>query len=174
MDWRAGFPFFCLLMALAFVSVALVKVDETKVAEPPEHRLQPQLAEGTHFFRWRSWASSCTSVRSSRMGRFLKPALQDSAWTKRHANKFGPTVFYLLLTVGRLLGGRVLTVMSPRTCFRLSAFLGVLGAGALMTGSKPLALAGIVAAGLGFANIWPMLFSITVEEKPDAPTNSPG
>jgi fucose permease len=36
-----------------------------------------------------------------------------------------------------------------------------------MLGSKPLALAGVVAAGLGFANIWPMLFSITVEEKPD-------
>ena len=36
-----------------------------------------------------------------------------------------------------------------------------------MLGSKPLALAGVVAAGLGFANIWPMLFSITVEERPE-------
>ena len=35
-----------------------------------------------------------------------------------------------------------------------------------------LAIAGVFAAGLGFANIWPMLFSITVEEKPNAPTNS--
>jgi fucose permease len=35
-----------------------------------------------------------------------------------------------------------------------------------MIGSKPLAFAGIVASGLGFASIWPMLFSITVEEKP--------
>jgi fucose permease len=26
---------------------------------------------------------------------------------------------------------------------------------------------GIIAAGLGFANIWPMLFSITVEERPE-------
>ena len=57
--------------------------------------------------------------------------------------------------------------MSPRTCFRLSALLGLLGAVAMMFGSQPLALAGVVAAGLGFANIWPMLFSITVEEKPD-------
>ena len=57
--------------------------------------------------------------------------------------------------------------MSPRTCFRLSALLGLAGAAVLMTESKPLALAGIVAAGLGFANIWPMLFSITVEEKPE-------
>jgi len=36
----------------------------------------------------------------------------------------------------------------------------------MMTRVKELALAGIVCGGLGFANIWPMLFSITVEEKP--------
>ena len=57
--------------------------------------------------------------------------------------------------------------MTPRTCFRLSALLGLLGAGAIMTGSQTLAVAGVFAAGLGFANIWPMLFSITVEEKPE-------
>ena len=33
-----------------------------------------------------------------------------------------------------------------------------------MTGSSKLAIAGVFAAGLGFANIWPMLFSITVED----------
>jgi fucose permease len=72
-----------------------------------------------------------------------------------------------LLTIGRLTGGAVLTVMKPRTCFRLSALLGVVGGVLLMTGSKPLAIAGVFASGLGFANIWPMLFSLTVEEKPD-------
>ena len=56
--------------------------------------------------------------------------------------------------------------MSARTCFRLSALLGLVGAGAIMTGSPSLAIPGVFAAGLGFANIWPMLFSITVEEKP--------
>jgi len=30
-----------------------------------------------------------------------------------------------------------------------------------------LAIRAVIAAGLGFANIWPMLFSITVEEKPE-------
>src|SRR5262249_40188529 len=64
-------------------------------------------------------------------------------------------------------GGAVATIMSPRTFLRVSAFLGLLGAIILMTGQKPLAVAGVVAAGLGFANIWPMLFSITVEEKPE-------
>ena len=35
-----------------------------------------------------------------------------------------------------------------------------------VTPAQYFVLVGVVAAGLGFANIWPMLFSITVEEKP--------
>ena len=37
----------------------------------------------------------------------------------------------------------------------------------MMAGTKSLTLVGVVLGGLGFANIWPMLFSITVEEKPE-------
>ena len=35
MEWRAGFPFFCALMALAFVSVLSLKVEESKADVPP-------------------------------------------------------------------------------------------------------------------------------------------
>jgi len=101
------------------------------------------------------------------MGRFLFPLMKSIGIEEKTASNFGPAFFFLLLTIGRLLGGAVLTVMTPRTCYRLSALLGLIGAGALMTGSKQLAIAGVLAAGLGFANIWPMLFSITVEEKPE-------
>ena len=89
--------------------------------------------------------------------------------SEENASKFGPPFFFAVLTIGRLLGGAVLTVMSPRTFFRLSALLGLLGVGPLMTGS-PVTGASSVSCwrGLGFANIWPMLFSITVEEKPEA------
>jgi len=65
----------------------------------------------------------------------------------------------------------VLTLISPRNFFRLSALLGLLGSALLMFGTQPLAIAGIFAAGLGFANIWPMLFSITVEENRNAPAS---
>ena len=100
------------------------------------------------------------------MGRFLFPTLKTIGVEEQTASKFGPALFFLLLTIGRLLGGAVLTVMSPRSCFRLSALLGLVGGGLIMTGSPNLAIAGVFAAGFGFANIWPMLFSITVEEKP--------
>jgi fucose permease len=42
-----------------------------------------------------------------------------------------------------------------------------LGSCGLLSGSLSLAIPSVIATGLGFANIWPMLFSITVEKKPE-------
>ena len=166
LGWRAGFPFFCALMALAFVSVAVLKVEETKADEPPSLGSSLGLLKEPVFLLAVIGIFLYVGAESS-MGRFLKPTLIYLGVDKEDANKYGPTMFFLLLTVGRLLGSALLTVMTPRTCFRLSALLGMVGAAAFLLASKPLALAGVVAAGLGFANIWPMLFSITVEERPE-------
>ncbi len=166
MEWRAGFPFFCALMALAFVTVAMLKVKETKADVPPSIASSLALLKEPVFLLAVLGIFVYVGAEAS-MGRFLKPALRQVGLDEESANTWGPTLFFLMLTVGRLLGGALLTIMSPRTCFRLSALLGLLGAMAMMLGSKSTALAGVVAAGLGFANIWPMLFSITVEEKPD-------
>jgi MFS transporter, FHS family, L-fucose permease len=166
MDWRGAFPPFCILMALAFVSVAFVNVKETKADVPPSIGSSLSLLSEPIFLLAVVGIFLYVGAESS-MGRFLKPTLMDFGFEEQDANKFGPVMFFLLLTVGRLLGSAVLTIMTPRTCFRLSAFLGMVGAAAMMLGSKPLSLVGIAAAGLGFANIWPMLFSITVEERPE-------
>jgi fucose permease len=165
MGWRGTFPLFFVLMSVAFVGVLLVKVQETKADVPPSIfsslglLFQPVFLLAVLGIFLYVGAEVC-------MGTFLFPTLKDIGVDEKTASKFGPAMFFLLLTLGRLMGGAVLMVMSPRACFRLSAFLGLLGAGAVMTGSPSLAIAGVFAAGLGFANIWPMLFSITVEEKP--------
>ena len=166
MDWRGAFPPFCALMALAFVSVAFVKVKETKADVPPSIGSSVSLLTEPIFLLAVVGIFLYVGAESS-MGRFLKPTLMDFGFDEKSASNFGPVMFFLLLTVGRLLGSAVLTIMTPRTCFRLSAFLGMVGAASLMLGSKSLSLVGIAAAGLGFANIWPMLFSITVEERPE-------
>jgi hypothetical protein len=101
------------------------------------------------------------------MGRFLLPALSNVGASDDILKYFGPAAFFVWLTVGRLLGSAVLTMISSRNFFRISALLGLIGAGLLMSGSKTLSIVGVACAGLGFANIWPMLFSITVEEKPE-------
>jgi fucose permease len=166
MGWRGAFPLFFILMAVAFVAVALLKVEETKVDAPPGLGASVSLL-GEPVFALAVLGIFLYVGAESCMGRFIFPSLKNMGLDVKTASNFGPAFFFLLLTAGRLLGGAVLTVMTPRTCFRLSALLGLFGAGALMTGSKALAIAGVCAAGLGFANIWPMLFSITVEERPE-------
>ncbi len=166
MDWRGSFPLFFILMAVAFVSVLFLKFEETKADVPPSIGSSLSLLKEPIFLMAVLGIFLYVGAEAS-MGRFLFPGLKDLGIDEKTASKFGPALFFALLTVGRLLGGAILTVMSPRTCFRLSALLGLLGAIAIMTGSHKLAIAGVIAAGFGFANIWPMLFSITVEEKPE-------
>ena len=166
LGWRGAFPLFFVLMALAFLSVASLKIEETKADKPPS------LASSLRLLKEPIFLLAVVGIflyvgAESCMSRFLNPTLQAFGMDAQAANKWGPTLFFLMLTIGRLLGGAILTVMSPRNCFRLSALLGVLGAGSLMTGAAGVAIPAIIAAGLGFANIWPMLFSITIENKPE-------
>ena len=99
------------------------------------------------------------------MTTFLKPTLLALGMEEKSAALFGPSLFLAVLTAGRLIAGFI--KVSPRTFFRLSAFIGLLGLLLILANVPALALAGVVLGGLGFANIWPMLFSITVEAKPE-------
>ena len=173
MGWRGTFPLFCILMSIAFVGVLFVRVQETKADVPPSIGSSLGLLNQPIFFLAVLGIFLYVGAESC-MGTFLFPGLKDLGVDEKTASKFGPALFFLLLTIGRLLGGAVLTIMSARTCFRLSALLGLVGAGAIMTGSPALAIGGVFAAGLGFANIWPMLFSITVEEKPQCANERSG
>jgi fucose permease len=166
MGWRAAFPVFCVLMVLAFVSVGWLNVKETKADVPPSIGSSLGLLKEPIFLLAVLGIFLYVGAEQC-MARFLKPTLAAFGLDEQSANKYGPTLFYLLLTIGRLMGGVLLTITSPRNCFRLSALLGLAGAAALLAGSPALSLVGVVAAGLGFANIWPMLFSITVEERPE-------
>jgi MFS transporter, FHS family, L-fucose permease len=166
MGWRGAFPLFFVLMVLAFLFVSMLKVQETKAEQPPSLGSSLGLLKNSVFLLAVIGIFLYVGAEAC-MGRFLKPAFLAMGMDADKAGAYGPTLFFLLLTIGRLLASAVLTLMTPRTCFRLSALLGLLGAIALMTGLSSLAIPGVVLAGLGFANIWPMLFSITIEDKPE-------
>ncbi|HJV48685.1 MAG TPA: MFS transporter [Geothrix sp.] len=163
MGWRGAFPVFFVLMALALLLVMTLKVEESGTEVPPSVGSslallkEPVFALAVLGIFLYVGAEVC-------MAAFLKPVLEGLGLAPKAAALFGPSLFFGTLTVGRLVGGSV--QVSARTFFRLSAGLGLAGLALVMTGARPLALTGVVLGGLGFANIWPMLFSITVEERP--------
>jgi fucose permease len=165
MGWRGVFPIFFVLMAVAFVWVSTLKIEETKADVPPS------IGSSLGLLKKPVFALAVLGIflyvgAEVCMGRFLLPLLEAMGLEKATATKFGPAFFFLMLTVGRLLGGAVLNLMSSRMFFRVSAALGLIGGLLLMFGGSSMAIVGVLLAGLGFANIWPMLFSITVEEDP--------
>ena len=165
MGWRGSFPVFFVLMAAAFIWVATLKIEETKADVPPSIVSSLSLLKKPVFLMAVIGIFLYVGAEVC-MARFLLPMFKVMGIDAKTAEKM-PALFLLLIAVGRIGGGAILKIMTPRTCFRLSGLLGLIGGLILMFGSSSLAIVGVIAAGLGFANIWPMLFAITVEEEPD-------
>jgi len=83
------------------------------------------------------------------------------------ATRWGPGLFFIALAAGRLLGSVVLGFLDARRFFRVSALLGLWGLSLLLVGEREAALFGIVLCGLGFANVWPLVFALTIERRPE-------
>jgi FHS family L-fucose permease-like MFS transporter len=166
MGWRGPFPIFFVLMLATFIFVALMRVEESRPEVPPS------IGTSLGLLREPVFALAVLGIflyvgAEVSMARFLLPGLREIGLDEAAAARYGPTMFFALLTVGRIVGGVVLTRVQPHMAFRGSALMGAVGAGLLMSGAEPLAIAGVILGGLGFANIWPLLFSITVEERPE-------
>lgn len=164
LGWRGAFPIFLVLMAIALVFVAMTPIHETKADVPPNIVSSLGLLSNPTFalavlgiFLYVG-AEVC-------MATFLKPTLAGLGFSGSNAALFGPSLFFGCITIGRLVAGMI--KINPHLFFRFSAFLGLVGLLLMMSGVQSLALGGVVLGAFGFANIWPMLFSITVEEKPE-------
>jgi MFS transporter, FHS family, L-fucose permease len=166
LGFRRVFPVFLVLTVLAFVAVALLKVSETRAEVPPS------VGSSLALLREPAFALAVLGIflyvgSEVGLGTWLAPRLESLGQGEAEAKLLGPTLFFGGLTLGRLLGSAVLSFMTPRAFFRVSAALGALGILLVMSGVPGLAVAGVAVAGLGFANIWPVLFSLTVEARPE-------
>jgi FHS family L-fucose permease-like MFS transporter len=74
--------------------------------------------------------------------------------------------FLTSLAVGRLLGSIILNFLSPKKFFVLSSIVGVVGVSCMFLPNETIVLGSVFVAGFGFANIFPLIFSIIIDEMP--------
>jgi fucose permease len=165
MGWRRVFPVFLALTLLSLAALLLLRVHEARADVPPS------VGSSLALLREPAFGLAVLGIflyvgSEVGLGTWLAPRLEGLGFGEEQAKFLGPTLFFAGLTVGRLLGSAVLSFLSARSFFRISAGLGVLGILGVLSGGPSLAVAGVVACGLGFANIWPVLFSLTVEARP--------
>jgi fucose permease len=79
----------------------------------------------------------------------------------------GTGLFFTALTIGRFSGGVILNWMAPRTFFKVTCAVSVAGLLGLFAPDRTVAIASFFLVGLGFANIFPLVFSIAVDSMPE-------
>jgi len=78
----------------------------------------------------------------------------------------GTGLFFAALTAGRLSGGLALNWIRPRRFFLMTCAASILGLVGLLAPDATIAAVGFMLAGLGFANIFPLVFSLAVDAMP--------
>jgi fucose permease len=85
--------------------------------------------------------------------------------------KFGLWVtwalFFLPILIGRFTGGLILRRLEAKKFLIITVVLSVVGLLLIFSGIRMLTFISIVLIGLGFANIFPLIFSITVDKMPE-------
>jgi len=184
--WRRVFPVFLALTLVGLGSLLLLKIEPKRAGSPPSIAGSLALLKERAFglavfgiFLYVGAEVGLTTWLSRRLegllfagagvgwASALARGFSDLGFKGDPAALLGPALFLFCLMLGRLVGSGVLHFLSSRAFFRVSAGLGVLGILGLLSGVPSLAVAGAAVCGLGFANIWPLLFSLTVEARPE-------
>jgi len=79
----------------------------------------------------------------------------------------GTGLFFLALMTGRFLGAVILNWVSAKKFLMMTVLISILGISGMFTGIEILTVISIFIIGLGFANIFPLIFSITVDRMPE-------
>ena len=167
-EWTVIFPIYAAALVLTLAAVAGVHVEEQRPDKPAA-----TLASCVALLRHPFVLAMVTAIflyvgaevsMSAGIPLFLKEAYGIDI---SREGLLGTGLFFLALTIGRFAGGVILTWMAPRRFFQLTCALSLLGLAGLFVPSRAVAIAAFFLVGLGFANIFPLVFSIAVDSMPD-------
>jgi fucose permease len=168
LDWSILFPIFSCLVLISFAGLNMIKITE-KLA-PDDHH---------------SSFKSCFKLLGNRyiatmvLGIFIYCGVEISMSAnipillseKFHVKEMGLLIswslFYLPILAGRFFGSLIMSLIAPKRLLLLTVLMALTGVSLIFSNSYLPTLIGIFLIGLGFANIFPLIFSITIDRYPE-------
>ncbi len=169
LDWKILFPIYGGVILLVVVILLLTNIDEQAVKEKPatfkscigllKNPYVLLMVIGIFLY-----VGSEVSM-SAKLPNFLEAKFD---YDIKEKGLLGTLFFFISLMTGRFLGGVILNWLSPKKFLIFTSLLSILGiAGLFVVPSQILAFVFIFIIGLGFANIFPLIFSMTVDALPE-------
>jgi fucose permease len=168
MKWTVIFPVYSVALLLSLVAAATLDVPEENAhAKPTSLRSCIALLRNPFIFAMTSAIFLYVGAEvtlSAAIPLFLQ---ERFGLDIGRIGLLGTGLFFTALTVGRFCGGMILNWVRPAHFLVATCLVSLLGLCGLFVPLKGVAAAGFVMAGLGFANIFPLVFSSTVEHMPE-------
>ncbi len=168
--WQSIFTIFALVVAVTLVSVSLLTVEK----ESDDGKKSPSSIKSSFALLKDPY------VLMMVLGIFgyVGAEVGLNSWIARHLQiKFsldlekmatlGIGFFMTALAIGRLTGSFILNFLAPARFFLYTSILGVAAILGMFAPSEPIVLAAIFLAGISFANVFPLIFSILIDSMPE-------
>ena len=167
-DWKILFPIYVSALLLTIVIIGFTKIKEEKLDKEP------------------ATMKSCFSLLNNKfilamvLGIFVYvgieicissgvPILLNSRYgiELKTWGLLGNAFFFIAILIGRFIGSIILNWAKPSAFFRATVIASIAGIGLIFIDNQIVTIVGIFITGLGFANIFPLIFSITIDAMPE-------
>lgn len=167
-DWKILFPVYSIFVVLTIIWLWIVKIKGQNSEKLVKATFTSSIAllKKRYIFLMVLGIFLYVGAEVS-MSSGLPIYLQDSFGLDiAKLGLLGTLFFFIALMTGRFFGAIILNWIPAKTFLKISVFASILGFLGLFIGIQIVAMISIFLIGLGFANIFPLIFSITVETMP--------
>ncbi len=168
-DWKVIFPVFSVGLLVTLLMLAVTNIEEEKEAHREPTTLKSSLLLLSDKYVLMMVAGIFLYVgaevcMSSGIPLYLE---YNFGIDIVKFGVLGTGLFFTTLMIGRFLGGMILNWLKPEKFFMITSLLSIFGILGLFLGNQGIAILSVIIIGLGFANIFPLIFSITIERLPE-------
>ena len=167
-NWKILFPIYAVALVATIIFVLTLKVEEKKFSTNDPVTLGSCLALLKNGYVFMMVAAIFLYVGAEVcMSSGIPIYLQSKFGIKiEKLGILGTGLFFTSLMIGRFLGGIILNWISPRKFFITTVVVSLVALLGFFTDIASVVVVSVILVGLGFANIFPLVFSIMVDSMP--------
>jgi len=168
-DWTILFPIYTFILFITLISVYITDISEKKYNNSSTATLSSclKLFTKNKYVRMMVLGIFLYVGAEVSMSSGVPLIMKENFGIKELGLIISWLLFFLPILFGRFTGSIILNWISAKKFFLLTVFIAFSGILLLLLGSKTLAFIGIILIGLGFANIFPLIFSIAIDNMPE-------
>lgn len=168
LEWSVLFPVFAFLIVVTLLLAVPLKIPEQKDPNSRPASLRSCLSLLRNSFVFMMVLAIFIYVGAEvSMSSGVPILLKENFGVKGFSLWVSWAIFFLPIVLGRFGGSIILGWLSAKKFLVVTVFVAILGVLTMFTSNEVLTYIGIVLVGLGFANIFPLVFSITIDRMPE-------